>query len=274
MWNNYFFKNQFWFFLMLMFLFSCSNSEDIVIINPENKPVRVSNYCAMGASTASMSWQAKVAEKFADNYKSFAIGGTRWAHTNLSVLDLSDNASANYNNFLMTNQLARLLKYKEETGYNPEIITIMCGLNDAANGQRVIGDMKKALSYNLSNTTPEQWYENRYVSINSTVYGSLIFVTSSLIKNFPNSKIVILTLQQCNNGSYNNANVSLVNEALINVAEYYKLDVIDVYNKSGIIITDNEKSPFLGDDQLHPNELGQVLLTNFVSKEMDSILAK
>ena len=51
------------------------------------------NYCSLGASTASMSWQEKVALSLAKNYKTFSIPGSRWAHTDLSSYDLSDDGS-------------------------------------------------------------------------------------------------------------------------------------------------------------------------------------
>lgn len=260
--------------LLILGLFFLSASCERSMDQSNKTDFLLLNYCSLGASTASMSWQEKVALSLAKNYKTFSIPGSRWAHTDLSSYDLSDDGSKNANNLLMTNQLARLLKEKAENKYEPDIITVFCGLNDAANGSRVLGNYNESLSYNL-NVTPEEWFSNiEYKKIRNTVYGSSRFVIGSLVRNFPNSKIIILTNQQCNNNTYNNYNTSLVNEALISAANYYKLNVIDIFNESGIVVKDGAPSPYLGADQLHPNALGEELLYNFVSQKIKEIIKK
>lgn len=253
-----------------VFIVSCERNDKIN--SNISKEALVENYCSLGASTASMGWQKKVASVVATNYLSFAVGGSRWAHNNESNYDLSANGSGNANNLVMTNQLARLLKYKSEKNYQPDIITLFCGLNDAANGSGIIGNFADAISYDLD-VTPEQWfYNDKYKTVRNTVYGSVTYVINSLVYNFPDSKIVIFTNQQCNNGTYNNTNVSLVNDVLKNIADHYNLKIVDIYNESGIIIKDNEPSPYLGSDQLHPNALGEALLYTFVSSKLEAIL--
>lgn len=261
-------KYFFFYVIALTLITSCSSAED----RSETGSTIPKNYYALGASTASMPWQNKVAAQFAKEYKSFANGGATWTHSNSSVYDLSDDASGRWQNKVMTNQLARLLKYCVDTGKSPDIITIMCSLNDAAYGP-ILGDFDSALNADLGNVTPEEWFlDSKYKNLNKTVYGTSVFVIGSLRRNFPKAKIILLTGQQCNNGAYNNKNVNLVNEALIKVASHYKLKTIDIFNNSGIVVTDSQKSPYLSDDQIHPNKLGEQLLTDFVTKELKRIL--
>ena len=86
-------------------------------------------YCALGASTASMDWQRKVGLALARDYRCYALGGTRWIHTEDSVADLTADASGGGDNRVMANQLLRLLEDKEKSGYSPDMITVLCGLN-------------------------------------------------------------------------------------------------------------------------------------------------
>ena len=258
-------------FFILITLFSCVDSINDSKINTSCPcdSIIVDKYCALGASTASMAWQANVASNIARSYKCYAIGGGRWAHTTLSVFDTTSNASNNAQNNVMTNQLARLLKDRNEKGYYPDLITIMCGLNDAANGPSVIGNLDSAMVYNLANVTPQQWFtDSKFKLQPKTVYGSCRYVVETLIRNFPDSRIVIFTNQQCNNNSYNYLNALTLNNALKNIANLYSLSIVDIFNESGITIQGGIVSPYLGADQLHPNEAGGKLLTAFVTKRL------
>lgn len=263
---------QFLILILLILSVSCEGDNPIVITEPVKKSV--SDYCALGASTATMSWQKEVAKNLnTQEYTNYAIGGTRWAHTAISAYDLSVNASDNAHNKIMTNQLARLLKDKEDFGYNPEIITIMCGLNDAANGSRIIGNFEHTNSFELTKISPKDWITVvRFKNIRETVYGSTRYFLEQLIFHFPNSKIIIINLQQVDNGTYNNENASNINAVLEHLSIFYECYYIDVFNESGITITSNIPSPFHRPDRLHPNAEGERLLTILVTRKLKEYL--
>lgn len=262
-------KKLLWGFLMLL-MFACEKEPDTTIIQQINQEsILMDYYAALGASTASMNWQLEVAKNVSKNYQKYALGGTRWSHTSLSTLDLSANASENPNNKVMANQLARLLRDKRENGYNPNLITIMCGLNDAASGTGIIGNYEETMALNMATITIEDWFTNiQYKKLRETVYGSTRFVVEQLIRHFPKSQIIIMTPQQVNNGTYNYQNTVAVNTALEKIANRYSVVVIDVFKESGITDAGGLINQYLLADGLHPNADGEKLLTNFLTQRL------
>jgi len=266
-------KQLFW--LWSFFLLACEDSISTEgLKNITQEEISINNYCALGASTASMGWQREVAKNLnAKNYKNYAIGGTRWTHTALSVVDYSANASENPHNKIMTNQLARLLKDKQELAYEPDVITIMCGLNDAATGPRILGSFEETLPFNLAQIQINEWTnEAQYKKIRETVFGATRYVVEQLKLNFPNAKIVILTVQQVDNGTYNNENATFVNNVLKNIANRYDCNVIDVFNESGIVVVKDVPTIYLQADRLHPSAEGEKLLTKYVTEKLRQLL--
>lgn len=260
--------NKFYVLLTLIFLFSCEKEDTYINNYIGNEGILMDNYCALGASTASMKWQENVAKNLAVNYKNLAIGGTRWSQTPTSSVDLTVNASNNPSNKVMANQLARLLKEKE-LGYNPDLITILCGLNDAASGVSVIGNFEQAMALDLSSVTVNDWFtETRFKTQRETVYGATRFVIEQLIRNFPKSQIILILPQQVNNGTYNYQNVVAVNVALERLANRYSVIVIDAFKESGITDAGGLITQYLMADGLHPNIQGEILLTNFLTKRL------
>jgi len=257
--------------LFVLLFISCTKKEHYTFSQAELSGKIMEKYCALGASTASLTWQAEVAKNIALEYKCYAIGSTRWSHTKLSALDYSNNASDNIANKVMTNELARLLKDKNDTGYYPNLIAIMCGLNDAAASSDIsitLGNYEDAMAFDMSNIAIEDWFgKEKYKGMRETVYGSTRFVLENLIRNFPKSMIIILTPQQCNNGNYNYKNVLEVNNALQKIAERYSVQMIDIFKESGITDAGGLISQYIGDG-IHPNAEGEKLLTNFLIKRL------
>jgi lysophospholipase L1-like esterase len=265
-------KNLLIFTLVITLFVSCKRNEYYTFSQSGDNAIILEKYCALGASTASMPWQAEVAKKVALSYKCYALSGARWAHTTTSVLDYSDNASANANNNLMTNQLIRLIKDKNEKGYYPDLITIMCGLNDAANGLNIIGTYEEAFALDISKVSVEDWFINPiYKKNRQTVYGSARFVIENIVRNFPKSQIVLCTLQQCNNAGYNYENILATNVALEKIANRYSLPVVDFFRESGITDAGGLIAQYLREDGIHPNAAGEVLMTNFLTQRLREI---
>jgi lysophospholipase L1-like esterase len=231
--------------------------------------ILMEKYCALGASTASMNWQAEVAKSIASNYKCYAIGGARWSHTDLTLIDYSKNASDNTYNKVISNELARLIKDNKETGYYPDLITIMCGLNDAASGIGILGNYEETFAVDMSKITIEDWFTNaKYKKIRETVYGSARFVIENIVRNFPKSQLIILSPQQCNNGSYNYENILATNLVVEKIANRYAVPVIDIFKESGITDAGGLITQYLREDGVHPNAAGEKLLTNLLIKRL------
>ena len=227
-------------------------------------------YCAMGASTASMDWQRKVGQSLARDYRSYALGGTRWIHTGDSTADLTADASGGGDNRVMTNQLLRLLEDKK-TGYSPDMITVLCGLNDAAYStlRPVLGSYEEAFGLDLTGVTPRQWFTDpAYKELRETVYGSSRFFLQTLIREFPYANIVVITPQQVNNGTYTYERIDPVCQALREVCRRYSVPVIDMFWESGVSDMEGLNERFVQPDRIHPNAQGEYLLYVYLEKRL------
>jgi lysophospholipase L1-like esterase len=268
-------KHLFFLSIVSLLLFSCKKTDPLSFPLEEKNGIIMESYCALGASTAAMGWQTEVAKKISSNYKCYAIGGTRWSHTSSSVIDYSNNASDNAQNRVMSNELARLIKDKSETGYYPDLITIMCGLNDAASGIGILGTFEKAFAIDMSKITIEDWFTNpNYKKSRETVYGSTRFVIENIVRNFPKSQLIILLPQQCSNGGYNYENILATNIAIEKIANRYAVPVIDLFKESGITDAGGLITQYLREDGVHPNAAGEKLLTNLLIKRLHYLYFK
>jgi hypothetical protein len=268
-------KYLFQLLIIILFFSSCKKTEYYSFPQSEESGLIMQNYCVLGSSTAAMSWQVEVAKSISLNYKSYAIGGTRWSHTSLSTLDYSKNASENDQNKVLSNELARLLRDKNETGYYPDLITIMCGLNDAACGIGIIGNYEDAFVLDISEVSLKDWFTDlKYKKMRETVYGSTRFVIESIVRNFPNSQLIVLTTQQCSNGSYNYENILATNTAIQKIANRYAVPVIDIFKESGITDAGGMITQYLKEDGIHPNAAGEKLLTNLLINRLHYLYIK
>ena len=246
------------------FLWSCEKTAD-----DTPQPI-MSRYCALGASTASMEWQRKVGQSLAREYRCYALGGTRWIHTEDSTADLSADASGGGDNRVMTNQLLRLLEDKK-TGYSPEMITVLCGLNDAAYStlRPVMGSYAQAFSVDLTGVTPRQWFDDpAYKELRETVYESFRFFLHTLMREFPYANIVVITPQQVDNGTYTYERIEPICRALSEVCRRYSVPVVDLFAESGITDMGSLNALFFQPDCLHPNAQGEYLLYTYLEKRL------
>lgn len=265
-------------FILFAFLINISCEKDDRLINFEEYSIPeklMQNYCALGASTAAMNWQKEVALQVSENYKNYAIASTRWAHTVTTQIDYSENATDNDSNKVMANQLARLLKDKKEKQYYPDLITVMCGINDAGNGITNIGNYDEIMALNTNNVGIEDWFnKDDYKKNRESIYGSTSFVIEQLIRNFPDAQIIIIIPQQVNLGPTYHQNLVVVNSAVQRIASRYSLAIIDVFKESGITNVNGLGSQYLSADGLHPNSEGEKLLTLFVTNKIKYLYFK
>lgn len=211
-------------------------------------------YCALGASTASMQWQKNVATALSKEYRCYAVPGARWTI-------VSQNTE-----YIVSNQLKKLLKDKDETGYYPDLITIMCGLNDATGCET--GSCIDAYRIDkIADINITEWnsYSN-YIPLRKSVYGSMRYIIESLQKHFPQSCIIIMTPQQTNNNNYKKNIILRINQIIKSIARKNNIGLIDVYNECGINATNTQL--YLDEKQLHPNEEGEKLLKKYVENQI------
>lgn len=273
--NKYVYE-KFYTFLLLLTLISCSKETSIDTIDEEslceqkNSRNRVSvsymknpkqqsgiimdKYCALGASTASMEWQKNVATAVAKEYRCYATPGARWT----IISQNSDN--------IMSNQLIRFLKDKDETGYYPDLITIMCGLNDATGC--ITGSCIDSYRIDkIADINITEWNsDSKYLQLRKSVYGSMRYIIECLKKHFPQSCIIIMTPQQTNNKNYKTGVILRINQIIKSITGKNNIAVVDIYNECGINSTNTKQ--YLDDMQLHPNKEGEKLLKAYVENQI------
>lgn len=211
-------------------------------------------YCALGASTASMQWQKNVATAVAKEYRCYAIPGARWT-----------TVSQNTGN-IMSDQLKNLLKDKDKTGYYPDLITIMCGLNDAT-GCNIGSCIDTYRIDKIADINITEWNsDSKYIQLRKSVYGSMRYIIECLKKHFPQSCIIIMTPQQTNNNNYKTDLILKINRIIKIVAKKNNIITVDVYNECGINATNAQL--YLDEHQLHPNKEGEKLLKTYVENQI------
>lgn len=119
-----------------------------------------------------------------------------------------------------------------------DIITIFSGTNDVSEPLGTFGDTDPTVSF----------------------YGALDYTFSTLITNFPDKPIGVITpLPRFDYwGSSNNLQIRV--DAIIKVAQKYSLPVLDLYRCSGLRPWNatNKADMFYNGDGLHPNNAGHL----------------
>lgn len=129
-----------------------------------------------------------------------------------------------------------------------DIVGVFGGTNDFGHGDAPLGI--------FSDRTPY------------TFYGALHTLFSTLIKRYPTAKIFVMTPLHREN-EFNAVNVNRPNNyslktcvnAIKEVAEYYSIDVLDLYAKSGMCPFVEEQLKLYFADGLHPSDAGYEKIT-------------
>jgi hypothetical protein len=230
-------------------------------------------YCNLGASTSGYPWHLKAVANLGAIWKTYNVGGSAWVCYIEGQLDYSSTPIAA--NRSMMNELARLFKDNDDNGYYPDSISIMCGLGDAnvlSTGGYTLGSVDKALSVDLTNLSPTNWYTDaptewlRDVSIN--MMACLVWLS----QRFPYAQIILMTCQATTNVNYPTDKIILVNKLIEDMAKRLAIPVIDFFGQCGISDVTRTTAIFLKSDNLHPNDDGDVLLANYAILKLKNIL--
>jgi lysophospholipase L1-like esterase len=129
-----------------------------------------------------------------------------------------------------------------------DVITIFAGTNDVSEPMGTFGDTDPAVSF----------------------YGALDYTFSTLINNFPDKPIGVITPIPRSDywGSSNALQIRV--DAIIQVAKKYSIPVLDLYRESGLRPwnTTNKGDMFYNADGLHPNNAGHLQIAYKIHKFM------
>lgn len=226
-------------------------------------------YCNMGASTSGMDWHRLAVLDIDSFWYSQNQGGATWRCFSDSNLNLNKSTTAGTHDNVMMNQVAQLIKKKEDGGYIPDNITIMCGLTDSWTPD-TIGSLQEALELDMTGMTCENWFDEienhpeRWTTANNIMACLRILST-----NFPDTSIMLATVQDCAlNSGYPSENIINVNELIKSMADILAIQHIDLFTCgiSGILGTANKD--VYTKDGVHPNDAGIVVLRNYMKKQL------
>ncbi len=193
-----------------------------------------------GASSQEKAYPAVLASLSGATVYNYGIGGTRYAHQIEEIYEDKDSF------------IDRVEKVKEE----PDIILVFGGTNDFGHGDVPFGTDEDRDGYS-------------YIGACHSLY-------TSLLKNFPEARIVILT--PLHRLSENNRVKEIRNIPTLplkdyvdvqkRVAQYYGLPVIDLYSISGLQpAVDVIREKYMPDG-LHPSDKGAKRLAEIIYAQL------
>ena len=221
-----------------------------------------------------------------DESRVIAIGGASLIDKNDTVLNpIKDNYGASDN--VLSNQVYSVLDYKQRNpDYNPDIIMIMAGTNNVntvypyTHWDTLLGDWDEQMynyvlndnDYKLPdiNTSDGLTRYNRLKTFRKKLYGAYRWMIETLLTNFPNSMLYVMSPLQ--NGNGRGLNIFELYPHLKKIADFYSCYYVDCAGESGLSYFTNMRKDKGWDKQwytydgTHPDSNGQILIGNYVAK--------
>lgn len=183
----------------------------------------------VGTSAPEKSYVSVFAELSHARVQNYGIGGTR----------ISRQRTPSENPVWDQDFLSRAAQMDEHA----DVVVVFGGTNDFGHGDAELGDFHSRSEY--------------------TFYGALHLLCQKLLQRYPQAEIVFLTPlhrgdEQDTTNGYGRKRMPLVRyvDAIIEVAGYYGLPVLDLFRTSGL----QPNLPVIRDtyvpDELHPNDAG------------------
>ena len=184
----------------------------------------------VGASSTEKCYVSVFGKLSGAEVKNYGIGGTRIAKQ--SKISLSEESDRDF--------MSRV----DEMDSEADVVVVFGGTNDFGHGDAKIGNMKSRDEY--------------------TFYGALHSLCTSLINKYPNSEIIFMTpLHRVSEddevneiGLKHEVNLSGYVDIIKEVAGYYGLPVLDLFNTSGIQPKVDIIREIYMPDGLHPSDAG------------------
>ncbi len=200
-----------------------------------------------GASRLGLCYVAQVAEISGAICRNYGIGGTRIAAQKVS-------SSCAYHDLDFCYRYRFMSK-------DADVVAVFGGTNDYGHGDAPVGSFE--------DRTP------------ATFYGALHYLHSGIKEMYPKATIfVMLPLhregEDNDMGEYSRkgkvyGDLKTYIKAICEVAEYYNLPVLDLYNESGMYADTEENSKKHFDDGLHPNDLGHRIIAEMVVEFIEKL---
>lgn len=175
-----------------------------------------------------------------EEIRNYGIGGTRIA--NQHKVEIS------------VDTLSFCQRY-EEMDNDADIIVVFGGTNDYGHGDAPFGE--------FSDRTPD------------TFYGGCHYLMKGLCEKYPDKQIVVMTPMHRSNGydlkPGREQNLRDYVHAIVEVAEYYSIPVLDLFRNLGICPDVEIQKEMFCPDGLHPNDAGNKLIALKLKKFLECI---
>jgi lysophospholipase L1-like esterase len=227
-------------------------------VNNHNVPdIMGQNIAFIGDSITSESQGYTYALRIRDwslarSYSNVAIGGATWAWR-AGTVETDDPQPGDDTNVL-GNQVLKLLAGIGTTYATPDVVFLSAGINDVARGHP-IGDIDM-----IFNTPFASLDQHDFIA-------AIRWSVETLYDNIPNVRIFLLTPLHSVQATRNFTATKPYSNAIIAAAERLNVPVIDCFREA--LIYESRASVLLPDG-LHPNSLGQMLMSKYVFSQIKS----
>ena len=274
-------------------------TENCFVNNGETGHLRIGEfkgkkYANISSSTfSSFLWHQSVVEKLGFEYTNFGMGGAchrpyNNAKFNLNYQDKTE-PTADRN---ILNQVAKICTEAITDDYYPDVIVSCCVLNDCytsaipvgTDPATKIGSAEEAMEATLPqlDLTSAQTIEDTFSAFFDSDSPDVVAVRGNsmkmmrlsfelLMQRFPFAQIIICSCQQVTSTSFNQEAITLFNQEQKKLAQLLAIPYVDINGECGI--NKVTASTFLKSDNLHPNNAGQTVYSNYMIEKLNSVIS-
>ena len=205
------------------------------------------------------------------NSLNLAVSGAKWAHTSSTVYDITPQISNNIhpNNCIWNQVNVLIYKVANSLTPTPTTVVIQAGTNDfnQTGTPFPVGD-PDAVAVNINFLTLAQ-----NATLVQSVAGGMRYAIDTLLLNFPNIQIIIVSPLQNAGGSITTQFITY--NTIQKMAGYLSCDTINATEKSGIYWAYEQTYPRKYTyDGTHLTELGRKKVGFFMAQELSKIIVK
>ena len=176
--------------------------------------------------------------------------------------------------------------------YYPDVIVSCCVLNDCytsaipvgTDPATKIGSAEEAMEATLPqlDLTSAQTIEDTFSAFFDSDSPDVVAVRGNsmkmmrlsfelLMQRFPFAQIIICSCQQVTSTSFNQEAITLFNQEQKKLAQLLAIPYVDINGECGI--NKVTASTFLKSDNLHPNNAGQTVYSNYMIEKLNSVIS-
>ena len=258
------------------------------IINRLRTDLIGKKYCNMSASTFSYPWHGSLVEAMGMSYNNIGMGGTRYRMKSDSHFSLTYQTDEGAANRVMMNEVGNILTQHLNNAYYPNFIVSCAVLNDCeisaflTDGQlddtkitNLIGTAEQAMEWEFPNYLNCSTIANiassfeTFITSDAHRYNAMFCMRvclQLLVANLPLTQIICSSAQYVGNPSYSNEVSHYFTNEQKKLCKMMSIPYINLRDEIGI--NEFNYTTYLGNDNLHPNNVGFSLYTEYMHNQL------